>query len=200
MRVIGGKVRGKSLKAPRGQNTRPITAMIKEALFNVISSDVANSYWLDLFAGSGAVGIEALSRGARRVVFIDADKTAIEIIRENLEHCGLDREAEVYRNDVFRALKLLQKRSQHFDYIYVDPPFTNEAIFIPVLQDLAQCELLVAGGSLILRTPRRFRVPDVIGAITLNRSDQYGESTLHYYGYIKEGSTDDGSVQDSGRY
>jgi len=200
MRVIGGKARGKSLKAPRGKNTRPITAMIKEALFNVIGPDVAGSSWLDLFAGSGSVGIEALSRGARQVVFIDADRIAVEIIRDNLKHCGFLREAEVYRNDVIRAIELLQRRSQHFDYIYVDPPFTNEAIFIPVLKDLAQSELLESDGSLVLRTPRRFKVPDVIGGLIVNRSDQYGESTLHYYGYIKEGSADDGSVQDTGRH
>lgn len=200
MRVIGGKARGKSLKAPKGKNTRPITAMIKEALFNVIGPDVADSSWLDLFAGSGAVGIEALSRGARKVIFIDADKTAADIIRDNLIHCRLEQEAEVYRNDVFRAIRLLQKRSQHFDYIYVDPPFTNEAIFIPILKDLAESSLLERDGVLVLRTPRRFKVPVEIAGLACRRSDDYGESTLHYYGYIEEGSTDDGSVQDSGRY
>jgi len=200
MRVISGKARGKSIKAPRGKNTRPITAMIKEALFNVIGPDVAGSRWLDLFAGSGAVGIEALSRGARQVVFIDADKTAVDIIRDNLRHCGLEKEAEVFRNDVFRATRLLLKRSQHFDYIYIDPPFTNEAIFIPVLKDLVSSGLLEVDGTLVIRTPRRFKVPDSIEGMAVNRSDQYGESTLHYYGYNKEGSADDGSVQDPGRY
>ncbi|MGE5391763.1 MAG: 16S rRNA (guanine(966)-N(2))-methyltransferase RsmD [Deltaproteobacteria bacterium] len=200
MRVIGGKARGKSLRAPRGMNTRPITAMIKEALFNVVGPDVAESRWLDLFAGSGAVGIEALSRGASQAVFIDADKSAVDIIRDNLRHCGLEKEAEVYRNDVFKATRLLQKRSQHFDYVYIDPPFTNEAIFIPILKDLASSRLLEEDGILILRTPHRFRVPASIEGVACNRSDRYGESALHYYGYIKEGSADDGSVQDSGRY
>ncbi len=200
MRVIGGKARCKRLKAPRGKNTRPITAMIKEALFNVIGPDVAGSRWLDLFAGSGAVGIEALSRGACQAVFIDADKIAAEIIRDNLMNCGLEREAEVYRNDVFRATRLLEKRSKHFDYIYIDPPFTNEDIFIPVLKDLAASQLLDEDGTLIIRTPRRFKVPVKISGMVCNRSDNYGESTLHYYSYFEEGSANDGSVQDSGRY
>lgn len=200
MRVIGGKARGRTLQAPRGKNTRPITSMIKEALFNVIGSEVVDSIWLDLFAGSGAVGIEALSRGARQAVFIDDDKIAVEIIRDNLRHCNMEREGQVYRNDVFRAIKLLQKRSQHFDYIYVDPPFTNKAIFIPVLKDLAESQLLKADGTLILRTPRKFPAEKAIGRLELYRSDNYGESTLQYYGIIKEGSADDGSLQDSGRH
>ena len=130
MRVISGTARGKRLKAPRGTDTRPITDMIKEALFNVIGDNIVGASLLDLFAGSGSVGIEALSRGAQMVIFIDNHIKSVNTIRENLSNCGFKEDYELYRNDVFRALEILRQRQIKFDYIYADPPFTHQAYLV----------------------------------------------------------------------
>ena len=119
-RVIAGKAKGRSLKLVPGDSTRPIMDRVKEALFNILSGDVPDSTWLDLFAGTGAVGIEALSRGARQVVFIDQSAPAIKTIHENLNHTGLNDGATVLRQDAFRYLE--RPATRQFDVVYVAPP------------------------------------------------------------------------------
>ncbi|MGS0764167.1 16S rRNA (guanine(966)-N(2))-methyltransferase RsmD [Syntrophomonas curvata] len=184
MRVISGTARGKRLQAPRGTDTRPITDMIKEALFNVLGSGIGGASLLDLFAGSGSVGIEALSRGARQVVFIDNSHNAVRVIRDNLNNCGFTQGFELYRNDVFRAVEILARRKTKFDYIYADPPFTVEAIFGPLLETLDRTSLLAPDGSLIIRSPRRMILPLKLKSLQEYRVNNYGESTLHYYRLI----------------
>jgi len=120
LRVIGGTARGTHLKDVPGDSTRPITDRVKEALFNILAQDVFNSSWLDLFAGTGAVGIEALSRGAAFVRFIDINKSAVETIRHNLEHTRLAGKAEVLQRDAFSQFH--QQSDKIFHYIYVAPP------------------------------------------------------------------------------
>lgn len=181
MRVISGTARGKRLQAPRGMDTRPITDMIKEALFNVIGRNIVNASLLDLFAGSGSVGIEALSRGAQQVIFIDNSNNAVRVIKENLNNCGFTERFELYRNDVFRAMEILEKRKAKFDYIYADPPFTVETIFSPLLEILDKSFLLAPDGSLIIRSPRRMNLPPKLNSLEEYRINNYGESTLHYY-------------------
>lgn len=186
MRVISGTARGKRLKAPRGMNTRPITDMIKEALFNVIGSDIADASVLDLFAGSGSVGVEALSRKASKVVFIDKSAEAIKIIKENLNNCGFVKGFEVYKNDVFRAIDLLQRRGEKFDYIYIDPPFTCEDIFPKVMNTIGKTDILAEKGIIIIRTPRKMSLKTRVNRIEQYRISEYGESSLHYYWLYEE--------------
>ena len=181
MRVISGRARGKRLKAPSGLNTRPITDMIKEALFNVWGTRVQGSILLDLFAGSGSVGIEALSRGAARVVFIDNSGEAVKVIRENLQNCGFDKDFQVYRSDVFKTLELLHRHGERFDLIYVDPPFTNDKIFYPVMVALDENDILKPEGIVVIRTPRKKAMPPTFNRLGVYQSRNYGESTLHYY-------------------
>ncbi len=187
MRVISGTARGKRLKAPRGTDTRPITNMIKEALFNVIGDNIVGASLLDLFAGSGSVGIEALSRGAQMVIFIDNHIKSVNTIRENLSNCGFKEDYELYRNDVFRALEILRQRQIKFDYIYADPPFTVPGIFSPFLAAMDDySSLLTNEGNLILRSPRKMGLTVELNQLEEYRSDNYGESTLHYYCLNKE--------------
>ena len=187
MRVISGTARGKRLKAPRGTDTRPITNMIKEALFNVIGDNIVGASLLDLFAGSGSVGIEALSRGAQMVIFIDNHIKSVNTIRGNLSHCGFKENYELYRNDVFRALEILGQRQIKFDYIYADPPFTVPSIFSPFLVAMDNnSSLLTNEGNLILRSPRKMGLTVELNQLEEYRSDNYGESTLHYYCLNKE--------------
>ena len=193
MRVISGKAKGKRLKAPSGINTRPLTDMIKESLFNVLGLNVAGSSFLDLFAGSGAVGIEALSRNAGLVLFVEKDNHAIRAIKENLANCGFIEGYEVHRNDVFKALDLIKKRGLLFEYIYVDPPFTNEPIFEEVLQRLDKADILAVEGIIVIRTRRKKTLPLRLDKLEKYRVNDYGESTLHYYCFNEEERNDDGS-------
>ena len=120
LRVIGGKARGRKLRSVPGESTRPITDRTKESLFNIIGADIENSTFLDLFAGTGSVGIEALSRGAAFVLFVDYNQNAIQTIRANLSNTNLTAGSRVMRMDSFKLLE--GEPRQSFDYIYIAPP------------------------------------------------------------------------------
>ncbi|MCJ7568279.1 MAG: 16S rRNA (guanine(966)-N(2))-methyltransferase RsmD [Anaerolineales bacterium] len=121
IRVIAGKAKGRKLQMVPGGDVRPIGDRVKESLFNIIGADVRGARFLDLFAGTGSVGIEALSRGAARVVFIDENRRAIDTIRKNLEHTGMQEEAAVIQRDAFQYLRH-KPMIDPFDYIFVAPP------------------------------------------------------------------------------
>ena len=120
LRVIAGKAKGRKLKLVAGDTTRPITDRVKESIFNIISGDVIDSNWWDLFGGTGAVGIEALSRGAASVRFTDSNREPIETIKFNVEHCGFSSQAEIRRADAFTYLSAPPDKK--FEYIYIAPP------------------------------------------------------------------------------
>jgi len=124
LRVISGKAKGRKLKAVPGDTTRPITDRTKESLFNILATDVLESNWWDVFGGTGAVGIEALSRGAAFVRFSDLNRAPIETMRYNVEHCGFKSQAEIRRADAFSFLSAQPDRK--FEYIYIAPPQYQE--------------------------------------------------------------------------
>lgn len=124
LRIIAGKARGRKLRSVPGDATRPITDRVKENLFNILGADVQGSTWLDLFAGTGSVGIEALSRGADYVRFNDQQRLAIETIQANLRQTGLQAGSEVLRQDAFHLLA--QSADRSFDYVYIAPPQYKE--------------------------------------------------------------------------
>jgi 16S rRNA (guanine966-N2)-methyltransferase len=120
LRVISGTARGRKLKSVPGDTTRPVMDRVKEALFNILAGDVLDSNWWDLFSGTGAIGIEALSRGASFVRFTDLNRAPAETTKENVEHCGFKNQAEVRRGDAFAMLGA--KADRQFEYIYIAPP------------------------------------------------------------------------------
>lgn len=120
LRVISGSARGRKLKSVPGDTTRPVMDRVKEALFNILAGDVIDSNWWDLFAGTGAIGIEALSRGAAFVKFSDMNRAPIETIQENVEHCQFSEQAEIKRGDAFAMLA--GRADKQFEYIYIAPP------------------------------------------------------------------------------
>ncbi|HNX27795.1 MAG TPA: 16S rRNA (guanine(966)-N(2))-methyltransferase RsmD [Syntrophomonadaceae bacterium] len=198
MRVISGTAKGKRLKAPPGNDTRPITDMIKEALFNVLGQNVNGSEFLDLFAGSGSVGIEALSRGAGMVVFVDNSPAAIKTIRDNLDNCNFFDRYQIFKNDVIAAAVKLEKGKIFFDFIYIDPPFTQEKIFLKIMKTIDENNILKVNGNLIIRTPRKMELPGSFENIRRIRQNHYGESTLNYYQLYKEVNNNDGNSAYSG--
>ena len=148
MRVIAGTAKRLQLKTVEGMDTRPTTDRIKETLFNMISEYLADSNFLDLFSGSGAIGIEALSRGAAHASFVEQSKKAMTCIRENLEYTKLADRADVYETDVINALSRMEGRKT-FDYIFMDPPY-NQLLEKKVLECLSSSELLSEDGLIIV--------------------------------------------------
>ncbi len=181
MRVVAGKAKGKLLLAPPGKDTRPITAMMKEALFSMWHFSLPGSAFLDLFAGSGSMGIEAISRGAKKAVFVENHRIAVDVIQKNIVNCKFDREAEVYQDDVFRRIPLLSRQGERFDIIYLDPPFTVSSIFIPVMETLAKENILNPDGVIAIRSEKNFDMPDAFGDLVKYKEKKYGISVIHFY-------------------
>lgn len=146
MRVIAGSARRIQLKTPAGMETRPTTDRIKETLFNMLQSDICDCVFLDLFSGSGAIGIEALSRGAKEAVFLEQNEKAVACIKENLQNTGLKRNAKVNKRDVFLGLEQLKTEGRIFDIVFMDPPYK---------QELERKVLTVLKNSVIINTDTR---------------------------------------------
>ncbi|NLK74616.1 MAG: 16S rRNA (guanine(966)-N(2))-methyltransferase RsmD [Clostridiales bacterium] len=125
MRVIAGKARRLQLKTPQGLDTRPTADRTKETLFNILNPYLADSDFLDLFAGSGAIGIEALSRGAKYAAFVDKDKAALDCIKMNLKTTRLESDAEIFPMDALHAIRALELKGKVFDFIFMDPPYNH---------------------------------------------------------------------------
>ena len=152
MRVIAGSAKRLQLKTIDGLDTRPTTDRIKETLFNMISHEIADSCFLDLFSGSGAIGIEALSRGAKEAVFVEQNRKAMACIRENLTFTKLAKQSVLLEMDVLSALKRLEGKYQ-FDYIFMDPPYNHEWEK-QVLEFLADTTLLADDGIIIVEASK----------------------------------------------
>mgnify|MGYP003516795258 CR=1 FL=1 len=148
MRVIAGSAKRLQLKTIDGTDTRPTTDRIKETLFNMISAYLADSNFLDLFSGSGAIGIEALSRGAAYAAFVEQSKKAMDCVRENLQYTKLADRAELYETDVMNALRRMEQ-GKKFDYIFMDPPY-NQLLEKRVLEYLSTSGLLSDDGIIIV--------------------------------------------------
>lgn len=148
MRVISGSARGLKLKSPEGLNTRPTADRIKESLFNIISPYIYDCSFLDLFSGSGSIGIEALSRGAKDATFVDFNKDSINIIKQNISLSRLEQKSTVYNLDVSNAINTLSKNNQKFDIIFLDPPY-NKGLLLPTLKKIEQLDLLKDDGFII---------------------------------------------------
>lgn len=181
MRVIAGKAKGHPLVAPDGMNTRPITDKIKEALFSSWQLQIVGANFLDLFAGSGSMGIEAISRGAEKTVFVEKDRRAVDIIKKNLAACKFTEGYKVYKDDVFRRVECLKTEGERFNIIYLDPPFTIDEIFIPIMETLSDGMLLTENGMVVIRTRKEKEMPDEIGKLKKFKFKSYGISGVHFY-------------------
>ncbi len=148
MRVISGRAGGLRLKSPEGLNTRPTQDKIKESLFNIISYDLPGAFFLDLFSGSGAIGIEALSRGADFAAFVENNSKSVKFIKENLKFTRLEDNAEVFNMDFDSALKLMGSRQISFDIIYMDPPY-NKGFVQAALKSILISGVLKKDGFII---------------------------------------------------
>ena len=149
MRVIAGEKRHLLLKTLEDLSIRPTTDKIKETLFNMIQFDIPGKNFLDLFAGSGAIGIEALSRGAKSATFVDNNDRAIKVIKENLEHTGLAERASVVKSDASLSLEALSRKNETYGIVYMDPPY-DKGLYMPVFERLSKSNLIDDSSIIIL--------------------------------------------------
>lgn len=177
MRVITGKARGAALRAPDGLLTRPTADRVKVALFNILQFELAGRRVLDLFAGSGQLGIEALSRGAASAVFVDCRKEAIQVIRENLNHTKLAPLAEVVQADYLAYLSACRSR---FDLILLDPPYAE--IFLEnALQKISEIDILSDGGIIVTERPIDKPSAGDFRGFTRSKDYKYGKTYITVY-------------------
>ena len=174
MRVITGSARGRKLKTPETYDIRPTTDNVKEALFNILQFDVEGRRVLDLFAGTGQLGIEALSRGAKSAVFVDADREALRIVRENLKACDLS--GELRQQD---ALSFLRQGGK-FDLIFVDPPY-DAGLYAPVLETIKSVDNLSEGGIIVCEARREQALPELDAPYRKRKEYRYGKVKLTVY-------------------
>ena len=177
MRVITGKARGVQLKTPEGMQTRPTADRVKEALFSIINFDIPGSKVLDLFGGTGQLGIEALSRGANSAVFVDAREDACKIIRENLRRTKLENQAKVVRSDY---LEYLARCKEKFDIILLDPPYA-EVFLEKSLKSIAEIDILQSGGIIIAERPLGKELLFEFDGYTRSKDYKYGNTLLTLY-------------------
>ncbi|MGL6174534.1 MAG: 16S rRNA (guanine(966)-N(2))-methyltransferase RsmD [Cellulosilyticaceae bacterium] len=176
---MSGKCRGTKLEAPEGTHTRPTTDRIKETLFNIIAFDIPGCKFLDLFSGSGAIGIEALSRGAVKSVFIDNNSNAINCINKNLQKTGLQNLATVYNIDIGSGLQKLANQSEKFDIIFMDPPYNLEGLN-EIFNLITSKDLLSENGYIILENASE-AMKITNEKLELVREKNYKTTTLSFF-------------------
>lgn len=180
MRVVSGTRKGTSLKAVPGNSTRPTTDKVKEAIFNIIGPFFQGGIGLDLFAGSGGLGIEAISRGMDLVIFVDRDGKAIQTIKENIKLCHLEDYTEVYRNEANRALKAIQKRGLTFDVVFLDPPYKKQQL-LALLSEMADNHIISPNGIILCEHSNEVDLPDSVGNLTCIKREKYGIIQITIY-------------------
>jgi len=177
MRVITGKARGVQLKTPDGMQTRPTADRVKEALFSIINFDLPGAAVLDLFGGTGQLGIEALSRGAKSATFIDAREDACKIIRENLKRTKLEAQGRVVRSDYLAYLKRCREK---FDIILLDPPYA-EVFLENALKCITEIDILQTGGIIVAERPLGKELPWDFPGFSRSRDYKYGKTLITIY-------------------
>ncbi len=175
MRVITGTARGKKLLAPEGLSTRPTSDKVKESIFNIIQFDIEGRHVLDLFCGSGQLGIEALSRGAYSCVFADSDRRAADIARKNVESCRFSEQAEVFCSDSLTLLSRMKKG--RFGLIFLDPPYHGDLLSQALLK-ICTLDLLAQGGIIICETEFGVSLPELRAPYRVLKEYRYGKTAV----------------------
>ncbi len=202
MRVIAGAFKGRRLAAPRGNRiVRPTTDRVKESVFSILREQVIDADFLDLCAGTGSIGIEALSRGARHATFLERDPRCLRMIQQNLQTCGISAEphtkcfsgaqkpavkACLLRRDAVKGISYLQKQEAVFRIIYFDPPYStgtegSTELYATCLALLSEKVLLSRDGTLLVEHAKRSIMPDKIGNLTRNRIANYSDTVVSFY-------------------
>lgn len=175
MRVITGEAKGRRLKTLSGEDVRPTAERVKEAIFSILQFDIEGRNMLDLFAGSGQMGIEALSRGARCCTFVDSSRLAASVIKENVLHCGFENRARIISGD---SIGYISRSSELFDIAFVDPPYYS-GLYAKALEPLAA--RMNTGGGIVCEAPNDVELPESAGDFTRRREYRYGRVIVAVY-------------------
>jgi 16S rRNA (guanine966-N2)-methyltransferase len=183
MRVIAGEYRSRPLKSMAGMDLRPTSDRLRETLFNVLaaSSTLEGSVWIDLFAGTGAVGIEALSRGARQVYFVESERKHVRLIRENLKSLKITHGFEVYESDVAAALRELENESIVCDFCFLDPPYAMQGAYARTLEFLGESKTVRPSTVVIAEHEKKFELNERYGKLERSRKIMQGDAGVSLY-------------------
>jgi 16S rRNA (guanine966-N2)-methyltransferase len=181
MRIISGEYRGLTIKTLKGGKLRPTSEQLRETLFDVLGPQVENSAFLDAYAGSGAVGLEALSRGARDVVFIEHHRPAVELIRQNLAALKIKVGFRLMTCSVLTGFERLGEEGAHFDFVFLDPPYDEIREYHHALRQLGRSDLLVATALVIAEHARHVALEDRYGGLCRTRLLRHGDAQLGFY-------------------
>ncbi len=183
MRVISGEAKGRRLKAPTGDRIRPTADRVKETLFDILEERVRNARVLDLFAGTGSLGIEALSRGARSVLFVDAAGEAVRLISDNLERTEMGSRAEVWKSKALSAIARLKKLGYQFAIVLLDPPYGYACGQIEtLLRRICLADILSRRGLIVIEHDKRTELPDRFGSMERLDQRRFGDTMVSFYG------------------
>ncbi|HUJ30651.1 MAG TPA: 16S rRNA (guanine(966)-N(2))-methyltransferase RsmD [Candidatus Acidoferrum sp.] len=181
MRVIAGKFRSRRLKSPGKLRMRPTSDRLRETLFNVLGPAVKDSLFVDLYAGTGAIGIEAISRGAREVILVESHAASAKLIRENLKALEIKAGAEVIEGDAVRGLEKIAQRRLVADLIFLDPPYKETEEHLRVLEFLDSSHLVASYGVVIVEHSVKLELPDRLSRLERTRLLEQGDAALSFY-------------------
>ena len=190
MRVIAGKAKGTKLTSIKGSQVRPTLDQVRETLFNILGHDLSGEYFLDWFGGAGAIGIEALSRGAEKVVWVENNRQSQNLIYANLKKCRFESndksessvfEWELLKIDALQALPILEKKSLKFDFIYIDPPFADN-LYEKCLIGLSKSQLLKKESLIVVEHKNKNILREIYGRLLRSDQRQSGDTSLSFYG------------------
>ncbi|MDR1834878.1 MAG: 16S rRNA (guanine(966)-N(2))-methyltransferase RsmD [Fusobacteriaceae bacterium] len=185
MRIIAGSEKNRTVKCKKGLETRPTLGILREALFSILNGAVAGSRFLDLFSGSGAIALEALSRGAERAVMIESDPEALAILIGNINALGYAERCRAYKNDVFRAVAILGRKGEQFDLIFMDPPY-NQEVCGKVVEAVDRNGISAAGGLVVCEHHKGEKLANKIGNFRKSDERIYRNKVFTFYRQEKE--------------
>ncbi|MGH7198214.1 MAG: 16S rRNA (guanine(966)-N(2))-methyltransferase RsmD [Candidatus Omnitrophota bacterium] len=186
MKILTGTLRGKAISFRPNPKLRPTSDKVRKAIFDMLQGGLEDKNVLDLFSGTGAIGFEALSQGAARVTFVEMNKAQCDKIRENLIGLGLADRAQVVNLDAVAAVGSFSRRDDHFDFIFLDPPY-EKSLAERALTEISRSSLLDAQGWVILECGRREALPEEAGALKKVKMKRYGDTTVLFYQMGREG-------------
>lgn len=191
MKIIAGQAKGRKLKTLEGRKIRPTSGRVKEALFNILSTIVVGKEILDLFAGTGSLGLEALSRGASGATFVDKDKDAFKILCSNIKLLEFEERSKTFFMDAFRAVKKFGREKKKYDIIFIDPPYGNN-LYEKILIGLIDEEIVSKDGMIIVEHPSSKKLKDNYKCFIKVKSQKYGNTLISIY--TKEGLNENSSI------
>ncbi len=183
LRIISGELKGRRLFSPKGVKTRPTADRIRESIFNILAPLIPGSVVLDLFAGTGALGIEALSRGASFAIFVDSDKDALSVIEKNIGTCRLQGRIKIIRTDITKKNIALKNEDPSVDLVFMDPPY-NKNLIKPALINLSASRYLQKNALIIIEHALTETIPEYVPEYKLSDQRRYGKTLVSFLNYM----------------